>query len=240
MLLRLADSKPLADAISVISELVTEIRIKVNKAGLTAIAVDPANVALVALKLQHSAFTAFEAEEEELCVNLEDLKQILKRASPGSTLTLEKKGNKLNINIQNSVKRNFTLALINLETEEKRVPDLEFTSKVELNASMLQHAIEDAAIVADACSFEAGKNAFSVEAKGSLNSSLTQFSAEEAKFSGEGKAKYSLEYLGKFIKASKLADKVQLQFAADYPMRLDFKGNVELTFILAPRVEEEG
>ena len=81
MLLKLSDPKAFSDAISIMSDVVNEVRIKVNKGGMSAVAVDPANVALVSLKIPHTAFTQFESTEEELCVNLEDLKQVLKRAS---------------------------------------------------------------------------------------------------------------------------------------------------------------
>ena len=80
---------------------------------------------------------------------------------------------------------------------------------------------------------------FIIEAKGSLNSTKTEFNSDEAKFKGEAKSKYSLEYLQKFIKASRFADKTNIQFKKDFPLRLDFRGNVEMTFILAPRVEDE-
>ena len=238
MLLKLADPKLLSDSIGLISEIVTEVRIKVSKSGLGIIAVDPANVALVSLKMPHSAFTHFESEDEILCVNLEDFKQILKRAELGSTLIMEKENNKLKLSIENTIKRHFYLALINLEQEEKRVPELDFDSSVELASEMFKHAIEDAAVVSDACSFELGKS-FIIEAKGALNSTRTEFSSDEAKFKGEAKAKYSLEYLQKFIKASKFSEKTNIQFKKDFPLRLDFRGNVELTFILAPRVEDE-
>ena len=238
MLLKLADPKILADAVALIAELVTEVKIKVNKTGLSIIAVDPANVALVSLKLPHSSFTQFESEEETLCVNLEDFKQILKRAEPGSSLTLEKEDNRLKLSIQNTVKRNFYISLINIEGEEKRIPDLEFDSSVEISSEMLRHAIEDAAIVSDACSFEIGKS-FIIEAKGALNSTKTEFSSDEAKFKGEAKAKYSIEYLQKFIKASRFAENASLKYKNDFPLRMDFRGNIEMTFILAPRVEEE-
>lgn len=239
MLLKLNDVKALSEAIAIMSELVTEVRIKVGKNGMSAVAVDPANVALVSLKLPHSAFSQFESEDEELCVNLEDLKQVLKRANPGSTVTFEKKENKLSIQIQNSVKRSFTLSLINIESEEKHVPSLDFLAKVSLPSTLFQHAIEDAAIVSDACTFNAKGELFSVEAKGSFNSSYTEFNSNEVKLSGEGKARYSLEYLQKFVKAGKLSENVSLQFKTDYPLRVDFSGNVEMTFVLAPRVEEE-
>lgn len=238
MLIKLADSKAFSDAIAIMSELVTEVRIKVNRTGLSAIAVDPATVALISLRIPASAFTQFEAEEEELCVKLEDLKQVLKRAEAGSMITFEKKENKLMIHIQNEVKRTFTLSLINLESEEKAIPVLEFTSKVEMSSDMLSKAIDDVSIVSDSCTFVTG-NTFVIEAKGDLNSCTAEFDMNRARFSGQAKSKYSLEYLQKFIKAGKLSDVVQIQYSNDYPARLDFKGNVEMTFVLAPRVEEE-
>ena len=209
MLIKLADSKAFSDAISIMSELVTEVRIKVSKNGLSAIAVDPATVALISLKIPFSAFTQFESEDEELCVKLEDLKQVLRRAEAGSMIIFEKKENKLLIHIQNEVKRTFTLSLINLEAEEKAIPVLEFTSKVEMSSDMLQKAIDDVSIVSDSCTFATG-NTFVIEAKGDLNSCTAEFDMNRAKFSGQAKSKYSLEYLQKFIKAGKLSDAVQI------------------------------
>jgi proliferating cell nuclear antigen len=239
MILRLNDPKILSDSIALLSELVSEVRIKITRAGLNIVAVDPANVALVSLKVPAGLFSEFKTEEEEnLGVNLEDFKQILRRADSNSTLTIEKEDNRLKLGIQNTVNRTFNVALLSLENEEKRIPELEFNSKVEIDSGIFSNAIEDSAVVSDSCTFSV-KDKFIVEAKGSLHSTKTEFSSDEAKFSGEGKSKYSLEYLQKFIKASRFSDKVSLQFSTDYPARLDFKGNVEVTFILAPRVEED-
>ena len=80
-----------------------------------------------------------------------------------------------------------------------------------------------------------------IEANGSLNSFRAEFSGDEANsISGIGKSKYSLEYLNKFIKASKLSEKVKIRFSDDYPLRLDFPGEkMGIGFILAPRVESD-
>lgn len=239
MLLKLNDSKVFSEAVSIMSELVNEVRIKVSKNGMSAVAVDPANVSLVSLKMPRTNFSQFETSEEDLCVNLNDLKQILKRAPVGSSLTLERKENKLLVSIDGSVKRNFSLSLINIDSEEKQVPELEFHVKALMPSALFQQAVEDASVVSDACTFNSDGKSFSVESKGSLNSSYTEFDPEGVKFSGEGKAKYSLEYLQKFVKACKLSDNVHVQYRTDYPMRVDFFGPAELTFILAPRVEED-
>ena len=81
---------------------------------------------------------------------------------------------------------------------------------------------------------------FIIEAK-SLNSARSEFSGDEAKIDAEDcKSRYSLEYLQKFMKGAKLVEKSILNFASDHPLRIDFKNEkMELTFILAPRVETE-
>lgn len=239
MILKLNEPKLLSDAVSLISELVTEVKLKVTRAGLNIVAVDPANVALVSLKFPSNLFSEIKTDEEEnLGINLEDFKQVLRRVGAGNSLTIEKEENRLKLSIDSAVKRTFNLSLINLEAEEKRIPELEFSSRVEINSEIFSNAIEDAAIISDSCSFSV-KDKFIIEARGNLHSTKTEFSSDEAKFSGEGKSKYSLEYLQKFIKASKFSEKASIQFSTDYPARLDFKGAAEMTFILAPRVEEE-
>jgi len=195
---------------------------------------------MVGFKLPRSSFSQFEADNETLGINLDSLKQILKRCSSGSFLILEKKENLLNIQIQDRIKRNFTLSLIEIEKEEKEMPNLEFSSKVELNSIDFIASIEDCAVVADACSFIIKEGKFIIEAKG-LNSARSEFSGDEAKIHAEEcNAKYSLEYLQKFMKGAKLCEKTNLQFAKDHPLRIEFRNEkMELSFILAPRVETE-
>ena len=240
MLLKLENPSLLSKAIELISELVTEVNLKVNEFGMSLIAIDPANVAMVGFKLPKSAFSQFETDNESLGINLDNLKRILKRCGLGSSLILEKKENLLNIQIQDRIKRNFTLSLIEIEGEEKEMPNLEFSSEVELNSIDLIASIEDCGVVADACSFIIEDRRLIIEAQG-LNSARSEFSGDEAKIKAENcKSKYSLEYLQKFIKGAKLCEKTILSFANDHPLKMEIRtSGMELSFILAPRVETE-
>jgi hypothetical protein len=109
-----------------------------------------------------------------------------------------------------------------------------------LKSQDLIDCVEDCAVVADACSFIVKDEKFVIEAKG-LNSTRTEFSSDEANINAETcKARYSLEYLQKFVKASKLTDKTILNFANDHPLKMDVRTeSMELSYILAPRVETE-
>jgi proliferating cell nuclear antigen len=240
MLLKLENPALMSKAIELISELVTEVRIKVTEFGLSITAIDPANVAMVGFKIPKSSFSQFESDKEVLGVNLDSLKQILKRCSAGSFIIFEKKDNFLNIQIQDRIRRNFTLSLIDIEGDEKEMPSLEYSSKVEIDSVDLIASVEDCAVVADACSFIVNEGRFIIEAKG-LNSARAEFSGDEAKVEAENcKSKYSIEYLIKFIKGAKLSNKTTLRFAEDHPLRMDVRtDSMELSFLLAPRVETE-
>lgn len=241
MRLKLENPKILADIISIISELVAEVKIKVNQEGMSLTAIDPANVAMVYFKIPNDLFSEFGVEKEEvLGINLENLKAVLKRCQLGSSLVMEKSDNMLKMTIQDRIKRDFSLALIDLDAEEKEVPKWEFKSVIKIDSSTLSEVIEDCSIVADACTFAAEPNKFVVEAHG-LNSVKVEFSSDELEiYSDRSAARFSLEYLQKFIKGAKISSRATISFSDNHPMRIDFPtGNVMLSFVLAPRIEQE-
>ncbi|MEK6928903.1 MAG: proliferating cell nuclear antigen (pcna) [Nanoarchaeota archaeon] len=241
MLLKLESPKLLADIVSIISELVNEVKIKVNKEGMNLTAIDPANVAMVYFKIPSDLFSTFEvAKEEILGINLENLRSILKRCGFGSSLTLFKDDNFLKLSIHDKIKRDFTLALIDIDVEEKEMPKWEFKSVIKMDSNSLVEVIEDCLIVSDACTFISEANKFVIEAHG-LNSARAEFSTDEVEiYSDTSTARFSLEYLSKFIKGAKISSRVTISFSDNHPMRIDFPtGNVMLSFVLAPRVEHD-
>ena len=243
MQIKLENPLLLSKVVELISNLVMEVKFKIDSSGMSVVAIDPANVAMVRFFLSKNAFSQFDlgnAKQEIWGVNLEDLKKILRRVGIKSSLILKREENRLNIEMPDKIKRNFTLNLIDVKSEDKEMPNLEFGARVEMNSVDLIDAVEDCAVVADACSFIIENNNFIIEAK-NLNSAKSEFSGDEVKIKAENcRARYSVEYLEKFIKGSKLCDKTILNFANDHPLRIDLNiENMELNFILAPRVESE-
>ena len=243
----LADASYLKDSIAVISELVNEARFKITKDGLEMIAMDPANVAMVIYRLLSSSFTEYEvSEDQEIGLNLQNLRQVLRRASPSDVLTLEVADNKLVIQLRGASTRTFSLPLLDLEEKEQKIPNLSFMVTVSTPSSVLNDAISDVDIIAESVSFSAEPDKFMVSAEGDLSKAHIEIkSGDDTQIRTEStakiKAKYSIEYLKKMIIASKLADKVEVHFKDDYPLRLDYKviDRLSMSFILAPRVEND-
>jgi proliferating cell nuclear antigen len=237
---KIDNPKFFSSVISIISDLVGEVKLRFDDEGLSIVAVDPATVALVSFKMPKNVFSEYEAGNEVLGVSLDNLKAILRRAKSSSSLLMENTESVLNINIVDRVKRKFSLALIEVEGEDRSMPTLEFLSQIQISPIDFSDAIEDCLIVSDSCTFNAKPDNFVIEASG-LNSAQAEFSSDEIKIiSGESKSRYSLEYLQKFMKAGKLVDKVFINFSTDTPLKLEFKNDeFSLSFVLAPRVEND-
>src|SRR3990167_2573860 len=159
MKLTLAEPKFFKEPVMVISELVNEVVFKIDREKLELIAMDPANVAMIVYKLLGSVFLEYDVTKEvEIAVNLDNLKQVLRRANPSDTLTLELLESKLKITLKSNSTRIFTLSLINLQEERQKVPDLDFKCMIEMSSSLFDEAIEDMDVVSDSVAFEVNDN----------------------------------------------------------------------------------
>ena len=244
MKLTLTDPKYLTDSISIISELVNEVHLKVDKDKIELIAMDPANVAMIVFNLLSSAFAEYNVKEpKEIAINLDQLKQILKRAKPSDVVTIELDDdkNKLNIKIKGESARTFNLSLLGSVDKSHKIPNLKFPTKIDINALTFNEAIEDMGVVAESVAFMTEKDKFTIKSESKLNDATVEIApGNETKIDTSEKttSKYSLEYLKKIIKGSKLTDNVQIQFGNDYPLRVDYisKDKLNLAVILAPRV----
>ena len=248
MRLTLAEPSYLKESISIISDLVNEARFKVTPDAIELVAMDPANVAMVVFKLLSSCFTEYDVKKDtEIAINLSNLKQVLRRASPKDMLTLELDGdNRLKVELRGTTNRTFNLPIIELEEKEQKVPDLKFPVVVKTSSSILNEAIADVDVVGESVAFIAEPKKFILHAEGDLNQARIEIKEDDiTKINSNSdekiKAKYSIEYLKKMINGSKISDDVVIQFNKDYPLKLDYKtvDKVMLSFILAPRVEND-
>lgn len=245
MKLSLSEPRYLKDSISIIADLVTEARFKFSEDLVELIAMDPANVAMVIFKMFSSSFASYElTQDEEIGINLGNLKQIMRRVGPSDILHLEIVDNKLNIQIDGKATRTFSIPILEMDERQQKVPDLKFPIKVTTATSVLNDAIEDVDIVGESVAFLCDAEVLTIAAEGDLSrvkidikkDDVTLINAENP---DPVKAKYSIEYLKKMAAGSKLTDTVNILFSSDYPLKLEFVAvdKVYLGFILAPRVE---
>ncbi len=181
-----------------------------------------------------------------MAINLNNVKQILRRAKSDDMLTLETEDANLKIVLKSNTTRSFTIPTLELEDKEQRVPDLTFPISVETQSSILSDAVEDVSVVAESVTFLGEKEQLSIKAEGDLSKAFVEIKGDEhtaikTEVDDKFKSKYSLEYLKKMIAGGKLSDTVSISFNSDYPMKLEYKvtDRLLLSFILAPRVDND-
>ncbi len=241
------DISTIKDSLEAISSLITEGSFKVSKEGIELIAMDPASVSMVIFKLLPSAFLDYECEKDDLMtLNITNFVSVLKRARTNDRIAFELTENKLKIRMVGDFKREFSLPLIDTPPQSQKVPDLDFNSKIELFANVLQDGIKDASMVSDCIMFETNQEKFTIKSFG--ETSETKLVLEKSspsmvsmEVSGDSSSKYSIDYLEKILKAAKSSDKINLNFSTDYPVKIECNklDKYQLNFILAPRVDTE-
>ncbi len=245
--LKLDDPKILTSSIGVISDFISEATFSFKKEGIKLVAMDPANISMVILDILPSAFTEYDVkEEQEITINLDNLKQALKRVRPGEILNIESAANKLKISITGRSSKEFLIPLLEKEGKDRKIPELEFNSIMEVDSNEFKEFVEDAAVVDDALVFETNGDTFLLKA-GDAGSKLCielkkgSDALSNIDSKSNSKSIYSVEYLKKMAKSASLSNIVKMGFSSDYPLRLDFvalnKG--QMSFVLAPRIENK-
>jgi len=244
---KLAEPRLLVSITSILSDFITEASFSFQKEGIKLLALDPANIAMVVLNILPSAFVEYKVEQPtDITINLDALKQVVKRAKPTDSISLSLEKNRLKVTISSKSTKNFFIPLLEREGKERKVPSLEFMSTIELDATEFRDYIDDVAIASDAVTFESNKNVFTISA-GDIGSKvqieLTKGSDPLIQIASADsvRATYSVEYLKKMARAASIAETVAVQFSNDYPLKLDFRSlnKAQISFILAPRIENK-
>ena len=208
---------------------------------------DRTMVSVVDFKIFRSAFEEYSVDTPvSLGLNTSNLTSVIKRAKSGDKIILRSGEGKLIVELKGKSTRTFEIPLIDIKTEKPPIDQLKFTTKIEVDSSIIEEGIEDAEVIGDAVFFEATPESFKMFARGDVSSSTLEIKkGEEGLMSIEAndspKAQYPLDYLKKMIKIGKLSKRAVIEFAKDYPLRLNFTvpDKMEIKFIIAPRISEE-
>jgi proliferating cell nuclear antigen len=243
----LQDVSLLRDSLDSIASLITEGSFAIDGEGIKLTAMDPASVAMVSLRILPTTFLDFSSQENQVVtLNIPNIVEILKRARANDQVTLELTENKLKITMQGDFKRNFSVPILETPHSHHKIPELDFKGRVVLNSNAMRDGIKDAAMVSDCVILQAEPTKFSIKSFGDISETNMELTKDATSLISLEvgsliKAKYSIDYLDKMLKGSRVADQITLMFSTDYPMRIDCTAidKLQLSFILAPRVDTD-
>jgi len=235
----------LKEMVDVVSTLVDEAKLNVGKDSVTIKAVDPAHVAMVDLSLDRGAFESYKAEETELGLDMDKMKEILRLAKAGEVISIahDEDKNRLVVTVGNTTRR---MSLVDTAgMSDPKVPSLNLPAKVIVRTDELRQAIRASESVSDHIALKASPEGFEVVSEGdtdTVSHMVPKDLLEELSAKDAVRSLFPLDYFSNMVKAISTAPTVALYLGTDYPVRMEFKiasGKGDVRYLLAPRIESE-
>jgi len=243
----IVDAETLRTALDSVGVLVDECKIHLNEDGLAIRAVDPANVGMVDLDLDASAFESYEADGGLIGVNLTRLFDIAKMADSDQLVQLEldEETRKLHIQLDGL---EYTLALIDPDSirKEPDLPDLDLPARIVVEGADIDRAVKAADMVSDhiALGVDEDGEFFYVDAEGDTDDVHFELPRDELIDLQVGAAHslFSLDYLKDMNRAIPKNGEVTVDLGEEFPVRIGFEiaeGQGSVTYMLAPRIQSD-
>ena len=235
----------LKEVVDVVSTLVDEAKFNVGKDAVSVKAVDPAHVAMVDLALDRSAFEQYKAEEGELGIDMDKMKEILRLAKGGEVISLahDEEKNRLVVAVGNTTRR---MSLVDTAgMSDPKVPSLSLPAKVTIRTDELRQGIRASESISDHIALKASSAGFEIVSEGdtdTVSHAVPKDLLEELQCKDAVRSLFPLDYFSNMVKAISSAPSVTLYLGSDYPVKLEFKiagGKGDVRYLLAPRIESE-
>lgn len=231
--------------------LTDEAKLVVSKDGLHALAVDPAHVALVEVRLdevreggEYPIDAAF-----EVGVDVEKLSDLLKKAKKDERVSVRMDlpnasgKDELTVRVGGMTR---TMALVDTAgMSDPRVPNLNLPARVEVSGKALHDACKAASEVSDHVALTATRDGLNIHAEGDVDKVDVNLdlgdSVRDVRFAEGDRARslFPLDYLAKILKALK-GEALVLGLGTDYPVRIEWSGTTRGQVLVAPRIESDG
>jgi proliferating cell nuclear antigen len=235
----------LKELVDVVSTLVDEAKLNVGKDSVGVKAVDPAHVAMVDLSLDRSAFESYKADDAELGLDMDKMKEILRLAKAGEVISIshDEDKNRLVVTVGNTTRR---MSLVDTAgMSDPKVPSLNLPAKLVVRTDELRQAIRASESVSDHIALKASPEGFEVVSEGdtdTVSHMVPKDLLEELQAKDAVRSLFPLDYFSNMVKAISSAQTVSLYLGTDYPVRMEFKiagGKGDVRYLLAPRIESE-
>ncbi len=233
--------------VNVISTLIDEVKFTISPEGMTLKAVDPAHVAMIELNIEAGAFESYEADQTEIGLDLDKVKDVLKLSSSGDIISMEQDEGygRLIFKVGNITRR---MNLVETSSmNDPKVPQLDLSSSIEVPVSELQRGIKASENISDHIALTITPDYFELACEGDTDSvNLKLEKSQLSALSIDDKDKccslFPLDYFSNIIKAVPSDASIKIELDNDYPVMLNFAladGKGAVKYLLAPRIESD-
>lgn len=233
------------NGINAVNELIDEGKLRFTKDKFYIEETDSANIAMIHFNLGKENFKNYKIKKDiEVWISFTQFNQILKRIKSNSII-LDIKENSIEIILKDKNTKKFVIPILELEDKKIQSFNLELKARVKIKNSIFSESILDAGIVGETLSLNINENNLKFFSQEDMNKVEIIIKKDNENISffeciEKSNSKYSLEYLKKIEKGSKISNVVKLEFGEDYPLRVSYENkDVSIIYVLAPRVDND-
>lgn len=238
-------SETLKSVVDVVSTLIDEAKFKIDANGVSLKAVDPAHVAMIGLHLDKAAFEQFSANDSELGLDLDKLRDVLRLSKSGDIIEMrqDEERNRLVITVGNVTRR---MNLVSTEgMADPKVPNLTLAAKVSVAIEELQRGIKAAESISDHISLNANPEGFEMVSEGDtdmVSLKLPKDLLVSLDCKDSIRSLFPMDYFANMIRAIPVGTVLSINIGNDLPVKLEFEiasGKGKVKYLLAPRIEND-
>lgn len=226
-------------ALALLNELSDDVNITFSTQGMKIVAMDTGHVSLSAVKFSKGMFDVYSLGKETVIgVKLSNLVKVLSCVDgPTSFVYDEETPDFFKISTEHG---NFQMGLIDLESEEMEIPDMDFEVEIDADSAVFQKHVKNLAMFGGALRIQAGDEVW-MSSSGEIGTGSIRVEGSRVKVSGPLDSSFSLKYINTFCKAANVSKTVALRLSPEQPLLLkyEFADDSYISFFLAPRYEED-
>ncbi|MEM0091977.1 MAG: DNA polymerase sliding clamp [Saccharolobus sp.] len=242
---KLVDAMAFSYIMRTVGDFLQEVNLTATKEGMKISGVDPSRVVFLDIFIPSAYFENFEInqEKEVLGLKLEDVNDILKRASKEDSITITSSESKILLTLDGEFTRIFELPLAQVELVQTPSVNLEFPFKAKLLTITYADIIDELSDLGEAIVISSKDNKLYFEIQGDVASSKIELSTESGTLleasGSDASSTYGMEYIANTTKMRRAADTLELAFGSQIPLKLRFdlpQGGYG-DFYIAPRAD---
>jgi len=239
--------------VKALSDIVKEVNFEFTEEGIRVQAMDPVHVAIVLLVLSSEGFKCYSCSHNTtIGLKLKDVLDALKCASNDDPMTIEYSDDNPKVVFKFEGKgqcAEYSLNVIELEEDALSIPNMEYTTKIEMESSRFQRICKDLKVWGELVQISALKNGTVIlNTQGENGSAKIKLPGEDGadeegvkiRVDDEVEGSFGVNYLNYFTKATPLSERVEIGLSNGIPLSVTYKmGDLgQMVFHLAPSSKE--
>src|SRR3989304_1203466 len=235
------DRKRLASVVKILSCAVDEAKFTFDPDGARIRVVDPAHVCLIDMAIPRASFDTYSAlDKEEIGLDLDKMSEVLSLQGDGS-FEAEIVDGRIQAKVGNT--RRKMGVIDNKAFPDPKVPNVKLPETFQVSPDEIRIAIKASSLVSDCIAIRTNPPDVVFEAGGDADPVEHPVSAVETKTAV--RTLLPIDYVSAFANALPDGTRLTIRVGQDYPVYADFSFGegaqaISGTYILAPRIENEG